>query len=180
MANVIIKNIKGHYLVATPYNAEYVTEVRNIGGKWDRDHRVWIVPEDRESLLRNILLDYYAYDMDLSIKMVTIDCTPPAKDGNGYLGKVEICKDYRTDDQQYTYGAYQVGFDGDDPIVRFRVPETFLARLSEETKKEAKVRIAEEEPYDKEAKLKKEREKLLKRLAEIEQEIMEAKENRSK
>lgn len=53
----------GKAYVYTPYNAEFVGKIRNVGGaKWDSDKRAWTVPAETVQEVRQIMRAVYGED----------------------------------------------------------------------------------------------------------------------
>lgn len=54
---------KGAAQVKTPYNADFVSKIRMVGGaKWDAEKRRWTVPESAVPAVREIMRDVYGRD----------------------------------------------------------------------------------------------------------------------
>lgn len=54
---------KGMAQVKTPYNADFVSKIRMVGGaKWDAEKRRWTVPESAVPAVREIMRDVYGRD----------------------------------------------------------------------------------------------------------------------
>lgn len=54
---------KGFAQIKTPYNADFVSKIRMVGGaKWDAEKRRWIVPETAVPAVREIMRDVYGRD----------------------------------------------------------------------------------------------------------------------
>lgn len=54
---------KGAAQIKTPYNADFVSKIRMVGGaKWDAEKRRWIVPETAVPAVREIMRDVYGRD----------------------------------------------------------------------------------------------------------------------
>ncbi len=49
--------------VYTPYDAEFVCEIKTIGGaRWDKEKRCWTVSVDKVETVRKIMRDVYGED----------------------------------------------------------------------------------------------------------------------
>lgn len=46
----------------TPYNDEFVSKVKNIGGKWNGSKKVWVIDKEAVDVVREIMLDVYGYN----------------------------------------------------------------------------------------------------------------------
>lgn len=69
-------NKNGKILVYTPYNSEFVVKIKRIGGaKWNGDEKCWMVDEDREAELNEILMDVYGETGDEQKKIVAARVT---------------------------------------------------------------------------------------------------------
>ena len=71
---------EGKASIYTPYNAEFVRRIKKIGGsKWNSDDRCWIVPESTVESCREIMQDVYG-ETDISttkkvdIRITFIEC----------------------------------------------------------------------------------------------------------
>lgn len=54
---------KGFAQIKTPYNADFVSKIRMVGGaKWDAEKRRWTVPETAVPAVREIMRDVYGRD----------------------------------------------------------------------------------------------------------------------
>jgi hypothetical protein len=49
-------------LVVTPYNAEFVADVKDIGGRWEAAKRAWSVDQRDEERVRDLVRDYFGTD----------------------------------------------------------------------------------------------------------------------
>ncbi len=52
----------GKVVVSSPYNRDFITGARRLGGRWDSDRRVWVFDAAQEGLVRQLLVDAYGYD----------------------------------------------------------------------------------------------------------------------
>lgn len=55
--NLTVNN--GQVKVQTPYNAEFVTKAKNLGGKWDSLSKSWIFSESVLDYVKEILIQIY-------------------------------------------------------------------------------------------------------------------------
>lgn len=46
----------------TPYNDEFVSKVKNIGGKWNGLKKAWVIDKEAVDVAREIMLDVYGYN----------------------------------------------------------------------------------------------------------------------
>lgn len=49
--------------ITSPYNQAFIKEVKKIGGKWNGELKVWVVEEEFEERLNNIIFKVYNYDV---------------------------------------------------------------------------------------------------------------------
>ncbi|MEG1433018.1 hypothetical protein [Eubacterium sp.] len=49
----------GKAAISTPYNPEFVSKIKNAGGKWNREGKTWDVPEENIEYAREIMMDVY-------------------------------------------------------------------------------------------------------------------------
>ena len=75
--NIRIENTGKISLLYTPYNAEFVAAVKNIGGaRWNREYRAWAIPTDAVEQAREIMRRVYgACDLPEHQPMVSIRLT---------------------------------------------------------------------------------------------------------
>lgn len=45
--------------VITPYNKEFVEEIKVIGGRWNREDRAWVLPESKREDTEKLVEKYY-------------------------------------------------------------------------------------------------------------------------
>ena len=58
--DIKIHKIDREALLFTPYNAEFIAAVKNIGGAhWDREHRAWSIPAEAIEQARDIMRRVY-------------------------------------------------------------------------------------------------------------------------
>lgn len=58
--DIKIHKIGREALLFTPYNAEFIAAVKNIGGAhWDREHRAWSIPSEAIDQARDIMRRVY-------------------------------------------------------------------------------------------------------------------------
>lgn len=58
-----INTINDRAYLETPYNADFVAAIKGIGGaRWDRDRRAWSIPEESVEQARAIMRDVYGAD----------------------------------------------------------------------------------------------------------------------
>lgn len=58
-----IANVSGGRIaIETPYNPEFVERVKVMGGRWDREERVWVVDERNTEAVRQAMREVYGRD----------------------------------------------------------------------------------------------------------------------
>lgn len=58
--DIKIHKIGREALLFTPYNAEFIAAVKNIGGaRWDKEHRAWSIPSEAIDQARDIMRRVY-------------------------------------------------------------------------------------------------------------------------
>lgn len=91
----------GKVSVAAPYSEEFVRLARQSGGKWDRDGRVWVWSAKNADLARKAVRDVYGIDVDSPQPLVTVEvdagCLP--EEGNRLLlGGLTVATRFYRDD----------------------------------------------------------------------------------
>lgn len=67
---------KGAAQIKTPYNADFVSKIRMVGGaKWDAEKRRWTVPETAVPAVREIMRDVYGRDDLIEGETVSVRLT---------------------------------------------------------------------------------------------------------
>lgn len=92
----------GKVSVAAPYAEEFVRLARQSGGKWDRARRVWVWSADNADLARKAVRDVYGIDVDAPQPLVTVEvdagCLP--EEGNRLLlGGLTVATRFYRDSQ---------------------------------------------------------------------------------
>jgi hypothetical protein len=169
--------------VYTPYNQDFVDKIRNVGGsKWDAGKRCWTAPTAAITAIREIMLVVYGEsDIDSEEKVsirVTFNDTVSVERGDVILFGKTICHaSYRDsggragDDVFYVSGKPQSG--GSAKYWKSVVPSGSIVTVANVPL--SKIGTLENEDYsvvivrgtDKNQKLREEKERLLKRIAEI-------------
>jgi len=62
----------GQVKVQTPYNAEFVTKAKNLGGKWDTLSKSWIFNENVLDYVKEILLQIYGVTGETTYQTCTL------------------------------------------------------------------------------------------------------------
>lgn len=75
MTNINITINNGKANLYTPYNANFVAQIKHIGGaKWDSANRCWTIPADMVDEAREIMVSVYGYcDEQDSAETVTVE-----------------------------------------------------------------------------------------------------------
>ena len=68
--NLTVNN--GQVKVQTPYNAEFVTKAKNLGGKWDTLSKSWIFNESVLDYVKEILLQIYGVTGETTYQTCTL------------------------------------------------------------------------------------------------------------
>ena len=68
--NLIVNN--GQVKVQTPYNAEFVTKAKNLGGKWDTLSKSWIFSESVLDYVKEILIQIYGVTGETTYQTCTL------------------------------------------------------------------------------------------------------------
>lgn len=171
----------GQLLVKSPYNADFVKKVKEIGGKWNGD--VWSVPEENKQLLKDVLIAVYGEGVDEKVQKVTVTYkASDFEDLNSDSIRIGTAKTVTRRSRDYPVSFYfdTIVFKGsflpsggsakypfpsseEGTVLRSKIPVTIYEALEENEKQlltiegESQVLVA----------LKEEREKLLKRIEEI-------------
>lgn len=70
-----ISNIgKGKIAVETPYNPNFVSKIKKAGGKWNASNKTWEIDERSINTVRAIMREVYGQD-DLPQELVTVKVT---------------------------------------------------------------------------------------------------------
>lgn len=175
----------GKAYVSTPYNKDFVTKVKQIGGaRWNGSERCWVIPESEISTARTYMREVYGEtDFPDEEERVTVDVTflemvQDWHNGVTVFGK-QLCRAFGRDSGEkvgdgVTLIEGRIGSGGSranwTTVVhegaKFRIRNLAKAALQIESDYNIKVEEVKEDEVNKEA-LRIEREKLLARLAEI-------------
>jgi len=68
--NLTVNN--GQVKVQTPYNAEFVTKAKNLGGKWDTLSKSWIFNESVLDYVKEILIQIYGVTGETTYETCTL------------------------------------------------------------------------------------------------------------
>ncbi len=68
--NLTVNN--GQVKVQTPYNAEFVTKAKNLGGKWDSLSKSWIFNENVLNYVKEILIQIYGVTGETTYQTCTL------------------------------------------------------------------------------------------------------------
>lgn len=183
-----LKEVNGKIEVSTPYNADFVAELKKRIGtkKWDASNRVWIISKDDKAELLEILKEVFGYTESQNSETCTVEIKLDGKVDKGavIVNGILIAKAWGRDSGAKLGDGVTViegGFDSGgsranwitdidyDTIVRvknFPVYGIDNPKTSEDVDIEW-IRKVSDVKIDRE-KLLKEKQKLLDRLAEIE------------
>ena len=77
MCNIKVTIKDGRASVFTPFNRDFVSAIRNVGGrKWDADDKCWTVPEEALPQVRQIMMNIYGEtDLPGTCGSVTVKVT---------------------------------------------------------------------------------------------------------
>lgn len=108
----------GEAQITTPYNPDFVSRIKNAGGKWNNNKKVWEVAEDDVEYARSIMRDVYGRDDSEPGEMVDVQLTFKYEYGATcepyvVLGKV-VSRAYGRDG--YAHGGDDVRFIKGGPI----------------------------------------------------------------
>lgn len=180
-----IRTANGLARVYTPYNPKFVKRIKGIGGaKWDAYEKCWCVPETAVDVAREIMSDVYGYsdiqkNETISIKVTFNEAVSEYRGDVILFGKIlsHACgRDSGArvgDDVAYINGGPESG--GSTKNWCSTVKEGSVAILSnvnkhvyekEEMNYDVTVEVLEEKKEDR-RKLLEEKERLLKRISEI-------------
>ena len=72
MKTVNLTVANGQVKVQTPYNAEFVTKAKNLGGKWDTLSKTWIFNENVLDYVKEILIQIYGVTGETTYQTCTL------------------------------------------------------------------------------------------------------------
>lgn len=183
---MLIKIEDGKVKVKTEYNRDFIKKAHELQGKWESPY--WTFPEDNEELVRDVLFNIYGEDGRVHESVtVQIDLDKFKYDRDIELGNIVIAKRLRKDSSVILNKNVVVvngefcrrGGTTTNPCVTFeqgtvlRVKD-FPKELYEKVKDLPGVTLytdAENNEKAKRAALEREREKILKRLEEINKQL---------
>ena len=185
-----IKTINGKANVYTPYNPDFVKRIKGIGGAiWNGSKKCWIIPETAIKAVREIMDDVYGYsdvkeNETLTLKLTFNKCVSSECSDVVFFGKV-LSHAYGRDsgarigdDVAYISGGAASG--GSAKNWKSIVEEGSIAILSnvnkivyEKSKIEHGITVEVIENTNNKQSLLEEKERLLKRIAEIEELLQE-------
>ena len=67
-----IERIEGKLEITTPYSSSFVTAIKKLGGKWNKDKKVWVVDEEFENKVNDLIIRIYNYDITGTEKVITV------------------------------------------------------------------------------------------------------------
>ena len=170
--------------VKTEYNSYFVKRAKELGGKWEKPY--WVFPDENEDVVRQTLLDIYGEDGTPS-KKIKIDINLDEYEGV-YSRSVQIENLVIANRIDYyrrvtlngetiilkggfaeSWGDKKKVFLGQEEgtVLRTSIPETIF----EKVKGKKGIYLVEEGEEGRKRRLQKEREELLKRIAEIDKEL---------
>jgi len=178
-----IERIEGKLEITTPYSSSFVTAIKKLGGKWNKDKKVWVVDEEFENKVNDLIIRIYNYDITGTEKVITVQYNAkdfydgddivignriavyrPSRDQEVRLKDTIIIENdfpARGGSAQYpTVFEYNAEY---DVILRTDLYERYYNKLTDEEKEKVEI-IEKESERDV---LLREKEKLEKRLKEI-------------
>lgn len=74
MSDIVLKSSEGRTEIYTPYNPDFVSEIKRIGGaRWNSTNKCWTVPEAMTDAVREIIKSVYGYtDQENAAEMVSV------------------------------------------------------------------------------------------------------------
>lgn len=193
--NIEIKRNNNKLLITSPYSRSFVSKMRNLQGKWNAELKVWEVSEDFEDKVYDAILKIYRVDLtgkeeymiveynakdfenrdtdDIRIGNV-ITVYRPSRDAEVILNDTAIMQgEFDKTGGSAKYPSVFDRWDERDVILRSTIYKKEYEKLSEEEK--SKLTIIKKQ--DKKERLLNEKEILIKRLSEIEDELKKCEEN---
>lgn len=187
-AAIDIKKEDGKISVKSSYNASFVEKARELNGKWDSGKKVWVFDDDREEAINAALLECYGYtndDLGDKVKVKIRAGYFENSDGEVKIGSILIAKRWDRDKPVTLYnrayvikGEFQkTGGSRNHPAVAVGsniwiivdgIPRTVIEKYDDKDIRGEKTYEILENGIDRDA-LEAEKEKLEKRLAEIEE-----------
>lgn len=187
MSKVRVEFTEDKLHVYSEYSATFVKAAREMSGKWDKGNGCWIFDKDNRDLVSKALINAYGEDGMTAVEKVTVIIDLDEADGNPDMkwnsaityGKMALVSRRSRDARVKMANGVAViegGFPASGGSAKYPSPKpesgtvlraTMAKEVFEKLDKTG-VELAEEKPIDK-AELKKEKELLLARLAEIEE-----------
>ena len=72
--SITISKINGTISIVSPYHPAFITKIKNAGGKWNKSTKTWDIDERNLSLAREIMREVYGRDDQMS-ELVTVRVT---------------------------------------------------------------------------------------------------------
>lgn len=186
MKKTMVKKDNGNIFVKSKYNTLFVKKARFLGGSWDRESSAWSFPDSRESLVKELLREIYGTEGEEEPAIVTVqidmDLFYDTLDSEIYLGGFPLAsRRFRDADVKLAPWAYLVngefcpsGGSRNNPCVTWETGTVVKADVPAATyeleKGKEGITLC---TVDIES-LQKERESLIKRVAEIDQMLLSA------
>lgn len=63
MAQIDINNNGSYVTIRTPYNGEFIAEVKALGGFWDNRQKAWIASTSKESEVNTLVQRYFSEEL---------------------------------------------------------------------------------------------------------------------
>lgn len=176
---VEIKNEKIY--TVTPFSNGYKNKARQIGGKWDSAERAWVFDEKYKDLVNSILIEFYGVGIDGESETITVeyDASEFEEENHVMIGNLitatRYARDVPVDIKPGTVvvkGEFE-GYGGSvkhphvnaiDVILQSEIPMAIYDSLSDDRKALLKIPGSSEKEQ-----LQAEKERLLKRIAEIDE-----------
>lgn len=177
----------------TPYNSEFIKAVKNIGGaRWNRDKRAWSIPVESVNVAREIMERIYGESDVTTGKMITLRIKAKesmdawhdgvyafgvslahasGRDSGARVGENAMLVEGNID----SGGSVKnwTTYVGEGTVFQITIPESKLEACGEEEAEWWEITVLQQNKDGKKASLIQEREKLLARLKEIEEELAE-------
>jgi hypothetical protein len=184
---VKLKKKDGKLFTYTPYNKNFISTAKNLNGKWNSIDKCWVFDERDESDIKDVLLDCFGVDGTGKEENCCIILKNNTKIESGYrkalfCGPVEIARAYGRDsgakmsgkailkngnvDSAGSLKNWYVSLDENSTIELRDIPLGIAKKIKREEKCWASIDIIEPNSINPEA-LKKERERLVQRIKEI-------------
>ncbi|MBF1170838.1 MAG: hypothetical protein HXL94_00430 [[Eubacterium] sulci] len=194
--NIKIKRENNLLLITSPYSRSFVSKMRNLQGKWNRELNVWEVSEEFEDKVNEAILEIYRVDLTGKEEYMIVEyCAKdfedrdkddirignivtvyrPSRDAKVILRDTAIMEgEFDKSGGSVKYPAVFDRGEGYNVILRSTIFKKEYDKLSEDEK--SKLTIIRRQ--DKKERLLNEKEIILKRLSEIEDELKKCEENK--